>query len=76
MLCLTSCLSIAASEFSLPVRVLCRNSLQHFLFCNYRFRFILPFILQIVEMDNILKDSGDQTLGQEFFQDVALHFRL
>ncbi|TYK03836.1 protein SAWADEE HOMEODOMAIN-like protein 1-like isoform X1 [Cucumis melo var. makuwa] len=28
----------------------------------------------IVEMDNILKDSGDQTLGQEFFQDVALHF--
>ncbi|CAK9310675.1 unnamed protein product [Citrullus colocynthis] len=31
-------------------------------------------LAEIVEMDNILKDSGDQTLGQEFFQDVALHF--
>lgn len=53
-------------ESTFPVRVVCRNSLHHF---------SLPLFLQIVEMDNILKDSGDQTLGQEFFQDVALHFR-
>ncbi|XP_022150667.1 protein SAWADEE HOMEODOMAIN HOMOLOG 1-like [Momordica charantia] len=38
---------------------------------DYPFEFTLA---EIVEMDNILKDTGDQTLGQEFFQDVALHF--
>ena len=58
--------SMLPIDSTLPLPVMCRNSLQHF---------PLPLILQIVEMDNILKDSRDQTLGQEFFQDVALHFR-
>ncbi|KAG6593488.1 Protein SAWADEE HOMEODOMAIN-like 1, partial [Cucurbita argyrosperma subsp. sororia] len=31
-------------------------------------------LAEIVEMDSILRESGDQTLGQQFFQDVALHF--
>ena len=45
MLSSNSCLSINASEFSFTVRLMRRNSFQHFLIWDYRFRFCILTML-------------------------------